>query len=69
MRGRLSTIAHLNDTDINVRTKEIMIRQKPCSHCKDCISEGNVWKMATLTDICFARSPSRERNGIERSDS
>jgi integrase len=40
-------IAHLNDTDINVRTKEIMIRQKPCSHCKDCISEGNVWKPKT----------------------
>jgi integrase len=40
-------IAHLNDTDINVRSKEIMIRQKPCSHCKDCISEGNVWKPKT----------------------
>jgi site-specific recombinase XerD len=40
-------IAHLNDTDINVRTKEIMIRQKPCFHCEDCISEGNVWKPKT----------------------
>ena len=40
-------IAHLNRTDINARTKEIMIRQKPCFHCKDCISEGNVWKPKT----------------------
>jgi integrase len=40
-------IAHLNFTDINLRTKEIMIRQKPCFHCKDCISEGNVWKPKT----------------------
>ena len=40
-------IAHLNATDINARTKEIMIRQKPCFHCKDCISEGNVWKPKT----------------------
>jgi site-specific recombinase XerD len=40
-------IAHLNDTDINVRTKEIMIRQKQCFHCEDCISEGNVWKPKT----------------------
>ena len=40
-------IAHLNHTDINLRTKEIMIRQKPCFHCKDCISEGNVWKPKT----------------------
>jgi integrase len=40
-------IAHLNVTDINARTKEIMIRQKPCFHCKDCISKGNVWKPKT----------------------
>jgi integrase/recombinase XerD len=40
-------IAHLNFTDINLRTKEIMIRQKPCFHCKDCVSEGNVWKPKT----------------------
>jgi integrase len=40
-------IAHLNNTDINARTKEVMIRQKPCFHCKDCISEGNVWKPKT----------------------
>jgi integrase len=40
-------IAHLNFTDINSRTKEIMIRQKPCFDCKDCISEGNVWQPKT----------------------
>lgn len=43
-------IPKVNDiqfTDINVRTKEIMIRQKPCFHCKDCISRGNAWKPKT----------------------
>ena len=40
-------IAHLNDRDINPRTKEILIRQKPCFHCKECISRGNIWKPKT----------------------
>lgn len=33
-------VAHLTDTDISPRTKEILIRQKPCFHCKECISRG-----------------------------
>jgi len=40
-------IAHLNNTDINPHTKEIMIRQKPCFDCRDCVSVGNVWKPKT----------------------
>jgi integrase len=40
-------VAHLNHTDINTHTKEIMIRQKPCSDCRDCVSVGNVWKPKT----------------------
>ena len=40
-------IAHLTDTDISPRTKEILIRQKPCFHCKECISRGNIWKPKT----------------------
>jgi integrase len=40
-------IAHLNHTDINPNTKEIMIRQKPCSDCKGCVSVGSMWKPKT----------------------
>ena len=40
-------VAHLNDTDISPRTKEILIRQKPCFHCQECISRGNIWKPKT----------------------
>jgi integrase len=40
-------IAHLYDTDISPRTKEILIRQKPCRDCKKCRSRGNVWKPKT----------------------
>jgi integrase len=40
-------IAHLYNTDISPRTKEILIRQKPCSDCKKCRSRGNVWKPKT----------------------
>lgn len=40
-------IAHLRDTDLNVRTKEIMIRQKPCNDCKKCRSRGCIWKPKT----------------------
>jgi integrase len=40
-------VAHLTDTDISPRTKEILIRQKPCFHCKECISRGNIWKPKT----------------------
>jgi integrase len=41
---RKQEIAHLNHTDISVRTKEILIRQKPCFHCPNCISRGNIWR-------------------------
>jgi hypothetical protein len=40
-------VAHLTDADISPRTKEILIRQKPCFHCKECISRGNIWKPKT----------------------
>jgi hypothetical protein len=41
---RLQEITHLYSRDINVRTKEIIIRQKPCDFCRNCISLGNIWK-------------------------
>jgi integrase len=44
---RLQEITHLYSHDINVRTKEIIIRQKPCDFCRNCISLGNVWKPKT----------------------
>jgi integrase len=47
MGCREMEIAHLNHTDINPHTKEIMIRQKPCFDCKGCVSVGNVWKPKT----------------------
>lgn len=39
-------LAHLNDTDL-LGSKEIHIREKPCSDCKDCRSRGNVWRPKT----------------------
>jgi len=39
-------VAHLNDTDL-LNSKEIYIREKPCSDCKDCRSRGNVWRPKT----------------------
>jgi integrase len=39
-------LAHLNDTDL-LDSKEIYIREKPCSDCKDCRSRGNVWRPKT----------------------
>jgi integrase len=44
---RLQEITHLYSHDINVRTKEITIRQKPCDFCRNCISLGKVWKPKT----------------------
>jgi integrase len=40
-------IAHLSSDDVNPRTKEILIRRKPCFHCKDCVSQNSVWKPKT----------------------
>ncbi len=40
-------IAHLSSDDVNPRTKEILIRRKPCFLCKDCGSQNNVWKPKT----------------------
>jgi integrase len=40
-------LAHLKDTDF-LDSKEICIREKPCSDCKDCRSRGNVWRPKTL---------------------
>ena len=39
-------LAHLNDTDL-LDSKEIYIREKRCSDCKDCRSRGNVWRPKT----------------------
>lgn len=39
-------LAHLNDTDL-LDSKEIYIREKPCSDCKDCRSRGSVWRPKT----------------------
>jgi integrase/recombinase XerD len=39
-------LAHLNNTDL-LDSKEIYIREKPCSDCKDCRSRGNVWRPKT----------------------
>ena len=44
--GRDMELAHLNDTDL-LDSKEIYIREKPCSDCKDCRSQGNVWRPKT----------------------
>jgi integrase len=40
-------ISHLSSDDVNPRTKEILIRRKPCFHCKDCVSQNSVWKPKT----------------------
>ena len=40
-------VAHLSSDDVNSRTKEILIRRKPCFHCKDCVSQNSVWKPKT----------------------
>lgn len=40
-------IAHLTSNDLSVRTKEVLIRPKPCFHCADCVSRGNLWKPKT----------------------
>jgi integrase len=40
-------IAHLSSDDVNPRTKEILIRRKPCFHCKDCVSQNSEWKPKT----------------------
>jgi integrase len=39
-------LAHLNHTDL-LDSKEIYIREKFCSGCKDCRSRGNVWRPKT----------------------
>jgi hypothetical protein len=36
----------LNDTDL-LDSKEIYLREKPCSDCKDCRSRGNLWRPKT----------------------
>jgi len=54
-------IAHLNHTDL-LDSREIYIREKPCSDCKDCRSRGNVWRPKTpkstrkipVSDVLFA---------------
>jgi site-specific recombinase XerD len=40
-------LAHLKDTDL-LDSKEIYIREKPCTDCKDCRSRGNIWRPKTL---------------------
>jgi hypothetical protein len=39
-------LAHMNDADL-LDSREIYIREKPCSDCKDCRSRGNVWRPKT----------------------
>ena len=59
-------IAHLDDTDL-LDSKEIFIREKPCSDCKDCRSRGNVWRPKTpkstrripVSDALFAELKER----------
>jgi integrase/recombinase XerD len=61
-------LAHLNDTDL-LDSKEIYIREKPCSDCKDCRSQGNVWRPKTpkstrkipVGDALFAELKERGR--------
>jgi integrase len=61
-------LAHLNDSDL-LDFKEIHIREKPCSDCKDCRSRGNVWRPKTpkstrkipVSDALFAEL--KERGG------
>ncbi len=59
-------LAHLSDTDL-LDSKEIYIREKPCSDCKDCRSRGNVWRPKTpkstrkipVSDALFAELKER----------
>jgi hypothetical protein len=59
-------LAHLNDTDL-LDSKEVHIREKPCSDCKDCRSRGNVWRPKTpkstrkvpVSDALFAELKER----------
>ena len=59
-------LAHLNDTDL-LDSKEIFVREKPCSDCKDCRSRGNVWRPKTpkstrkipVSDALFAELKER----------
>ena len=58
-------LAHLNDTDL-LDSKEIYIREKPCSDCKDCRSRGNVWRPKTpksTRKIPVEHSPHRTPHG------
>jgi integrase len=59
-------LAHLNHTDL-LDSKEIYIREKPCTDCKDCRSRGNVWRPKTpkstrkipVSDALFAELKER----------
>jgi integrase len=59
-------LAHLNHTDL-LDSKEIFVREKPCSDCKDCRSRGNVWRPKTpkstrkipISDALFAELKER----------
>jgi integrase len=61
-------LAHLKDTDL-LDSKEIYIREKPCTDCKDCRSRGNVWRPKTpkstrkipVGDALFAELKERGR--------
>ena len=44
---RLQEISHLRSEDINLHTKTIFIREKPCKDCADCRAQGNKWKPKT----------------------
>jgi integrase len=59
-------LAHMNDADL-LDSKEIFIREKSCSDCKDCRSRGNVWRPKTpkstrkipVSDALFAELKER----------
>jgi integrase len=44
---RLQEITHLHGTDVDGRTKELIIREKPCTDCPDCRARGGWWKPKT----------------------
>ena len=44
---RLQEITHLRSEDVNIHTKPILIREKPCTDCADCQAQGNKWKPKT----------------------